>query len=32
VEVPTSGGKRFLRGLLSGIAPAAARLPVQVIR
>ncbi|HEV2764999.1 MAG TPA: polysaccharide biosynthesis/export family protein [Pyrinomonadaceae bacterium] len=32
VEVPTSGGKRFLRGLLSGIAPAVARMPVQVIR
>lgn len=32
VEVPTAGGKRFLRTLLSSIIPSAARLPVQVIR
>ena len=31
VEVPVSGGKRFLRSLTSAIAPAAARLPVRVI-
>jgi polysaccharide export outer membrane protein len=32
VDVPTSGGKRFMRTLLSTIAPAAGQLPVQVIR
>lgn len=32
VEVPTSSGKRFLRNLFSGVIPAAAQLPVQVIR
>jgi polysaccharide export outer membrane protein len=32
VEVPTASGKRFLRSLLNGIVPSAARLPLQVIR
>jgi len=32
VEVPTASGKRFLRTLLGGIVPSAARLPLQVIR
>ena len=32
VEVPVAGGKRFLRNLLSGLVPSAARLPVQIIR
>lgn len=32
VEVPTASGKRFLRSLLNGIVPSAARLPIQVIR
>lgn len=32
VEVPTASGKRFLRNLLGGIVPSAARLPLQVIR
>jgi protein involved in polysaccharide export with SLBB domain len=31
IEVPVSGGKRFLRSLTNSIAPAAARLPVRVI-
>jgi polysaccharide export outer membrane protein len=31
VEVPVSGGKRFLRSLTSAIAPAVSRLPVRVI-
>lgn len=32
IEVPTAGGRRFLRNLLSGLVPSAARLPVQIIR
>ena len=32
VEVQASGGKRFLRTLLSAIAPAAANAPVRVIQ
>lgn len=32
VDVPASGGKRFLRGILSAIAPAVANTPVRVIR
>lgn len=32
VDVPASGGKRFLRGVLSAIAPAVANTPVRVIR
>jgi polysaccharide export outer membrane protein len=31
VEVPTAGGKRFLRNLLNGVLPSVGRLPVQVI-
>lgn len=31
VDVPTAGGKRILRSLVSGIFPAAGQLPVQVI-
>lgn len=31
VDVPTSGGKRFLRSLVSVIAPSVASLPVRVI-
>lgn len=31
VDVPTSTGKRFLRGLAGVIAPAAAQLPVRVV-
>jgi polysaccharide export outer membrane protein len=31
VEVPTSGGKRFLRTLTGTIAPAVSQLPVRVI-
>jgi polysaccharide export outer membrane protein len=31
VEVPTAGGKRFLRTLLNGVLPSVGRLPVQVI-
>ena len=32
VEVPTAGGRRFLRNLLSGVLPSVGRLPVQIIR
>jgi polysaccharide export outer membrane protein len=32
VDVPASGGKRFLRGILSAIAPAITNTPVRVIR
>ena len=32
VEVPTSTGKRILRGLISAVAPAASSLPVRVVR
>lgn len=32
VEVPTASGKRFLRTLLNGVIPSAARLPVQIVR
>jgi polysaccharide export outer membrane protein len=32
VEVPSSTGKRMLRGLIGTIVPTVARLPVQVIR
>jgi protein involved in polysaccharide export with SLBB domain len=32
VEVPTASGKRFLRTLLGGIVPSAARLPLQIVR
>lgn len=32
VEVPTSSGKKFVRGLLSSIVPGIMRLPVRVIR
>jgi polysaccharide export outer membrane protein len=31
VDVPTSGGKRFLRSLLSTVAPTVGQLPVRVI-
>lgn len=31
VDVPTAGGKRFLRGILSAVAPAVGQLPVRVI-
>lgn len=31
VDVPTSGGKRFLRSLIGGVAPTVAQLPVRVI-
>ena len=32
VEVPTSTGKRILRGLISAVAPAASSLPIRVVR
>jgi polysaccharide export outer membrane protein len=32
VDVPMSGGKRFLRSLVSAIAPAVSNVPVRVIR
>jgi polysaccharide biosynthesis/export protein len=32
VEVPTAGGKRFLRHLLSSALPSLGRLPVQIVR
>jgi len=32
VDVPASGGKRFLRSVLSAIAPAVANTPVRVIQ
>ena len=32
VDVPASGGKRFLRSLVSAIAPAISNAPVRVIR
>jgi polysaccharide export outer membrane protein len=32
IDVPASGGKRFLRGILSAVAPAMANAPVRVIR
>lgn len=32
VDVPTSGGKRFIRHLLGAVAPSVAQLPVQVVR
>lgn len=31
VDVPTAGGKRFLRGILSAVAPALGQLPVRVV-
>ena len=31
VEVPTSGGKSFMRSLLSGVVPSVTQLPVRVI-
>lgn len=31
VDVPTSGGKRFLRSLISTVAPTVGQLPVRVI-
>ena len=31
VEVPTSGGKRFLRSLLGAVVPGVAQLPVRVV-
>lgn len=31
VDVPTSGGKRFLKSLLGGIAPSVSQLPIRVI-
>ena len=31
VDVPTAGGKRFLRGILSAVAPAVGQLPVRII-
>jgi polysaccharide export outer membrane protein len=31
VEVPTSGGKRFLRSLLGAVVPSVAQLPVRVV-
>jgi polysaccharide biosynthesis/export protein len=32
VDVPTSGGKRFLRSLVGTIAPTVGQLPVRVVR
>ncbi|HYE73325.1 MAG TPA: SLBB domain-containing protein, partial [Blastocatellia bacterium] len=32
INVPTSGGKNFVRTLVSAIAPAMGQLPVQVVR
>lgn len=32
VEVPTAGGKRFLRRLIGDVVPSAARLPLYVVR
>lgn len=32
VEVPTAGGRKFLRNILEGVVPAVARFPVRVIR
>lgn len=32
VDVPTSGGKRFLRGLVGTINPAISQLPIRVIQ
>ena len=32
VEVPTSSGKKFFRGLLNSVIPSVTRLPVRVIR
>ncbi|MDQ3687538.1 MAG: polysaccharide export protein [Acidobacteriota bacterium] len=32
IDVPTSSGKRFLRNIVSSIAPAVGQLPVQVVR
>lgn len=32
LDIPTSGGRRFLRTLVSSVAPAAANLPVRVVR
>ncbi len=31
VEVPTAGGKRFLRNLLNGLIPSVGRLPIRAI-
>lgn len=31
IDVPTSGAKSFLRGLLGGVAPSVSQLPVRVI-
>jgi polysaccharide biosynthesis/export protein len=31
IDVPTSGGKRFLRSLISSFAPAVSQMPVQVV-
>jgi len=31
IDVPTSGGKSFLRSLLGGVVPSVAQLPVRVI-
>ncbi|HKX33141.1 MAG TPA: polysaccharide biosynthesis/export family protein [Blastocatellia bacterium] len=32
VEVPTTGGKKFLRSLLGAVVPATANLPIYVLR
>jgi polysaccharide biosynthesis/export protein len=31
IDVPTSGAKSFLRGLLGGVAPSVSQLPIRVI-
>jgi len=31
IDVPQSGGKSFLRGLVQGVAPSVAQLPVRVV-
>jgi polysaccharide export outer membrane protein len=31
VDVPTSGGKSFLRSLIGGVAPSVSQLPVRII-
>ena len=31
VDVPTSGGKSFLRSLLGGVVPSVTQLPLRVI-
>ena len=31
VDVPTSGGKSFLRSLIGGVAPSVSQLPIRII-